>query len=244
MNSKYLVIIPARLKSTRLPNKPLMMLKDKPLIFWTWKNCTKVVPKNLIYVATDSKEIHIACKKYGIQSINTSQKHLTGTDRIAEAVKKLNTELIINIQGDEPFIKPRDIKSFINFAIKNKKNVTNAYTLIRNSKKNYNNINIPKLVLSKSEKLLYMTRSDVPGSKNNLKNIKMFKQVCIYGFPKKILLKIYGLKKTKTKLEKSEDIEILRVIENDIIVKMHKVGDNILAIDTKSDLNLAKKILK
>ncbi len=243
MKLKYIVIIPARLKSTRLPNKPLIMLKGKPLIYWTWKNCTKVVPKNLIYIATDSKEIHISCKKYGIQSINTSQKHLTGTDRIAEAVKKLDSELIINIQGDEPFIKPKDIKSFINFALKNKKNVTNAYTLIKNRKKN-NNLNIPKLVLSKNNKLLYMSRSLVPGSKNNMKIIKIFKQVCIYGFPKDILLKIYGLKKTKAKLEKIEDIEILRVIENDISVKMYKVSDNVLAIDTKSDLNLARKILR
>lgn len=243
MKQKYIIIIPARLKSTRLPNKPLLLLKNKPLIYWTWKNCTKVVPKNLIYIATDSKKIHIACKKYGIQSINTNQKHLTGTDRISEAAKKLETELIINIQGDEPFIKPKDIKSFINFALKNKKNVTNAYTLIKN-KKNNDNVNIPKLVLSKNENLLYMSRSAIPGSKNNSKNINIFKQVCIYGFPKDILLKIYGIKKTKTKFEKIEDIEILRVIENDIIVKMHKVGDNILAIDTKSDLKLAKNIIR
>jgi 3-deoxy-manno-octulosonate cytidylyltransferase (CMP-KDO synthetase) len=220
-----------------------MILKNKPLIFWTWKNCAKVVPKNLIYVATDSTEIHDACKKYGINTINTGKKHLTGTDRIAEAAKKLDTDLIINIQGDEPFIKPKDIKSFINFALKNKRNVTNAYTLIKN-KKNNNNINIPKLVLSKDKKLLYMSRSAVPGSKNNFKNIKIFKQVCIYGFPKDILLKIYGLKKMKTKLEKIEDIEILRVIENDIPVKMYKVSDNILAIDTMADLNLARRFFK
>ena len=243
MKQKYIIIIPARLKSTRLPNKPLLLLKNKPLIYWTWKNCTKVVPKNLIYIATDSKKIHSACKKYGIQSINTSQKHLTGTDRISEAAKKLETELIINIQGDEPFIKPKDIKSFINFALKNKKNVTNAYTLIKN-KKNNDNVNIPKLVLSKNENLLYMSRSAIPGSKNNSKNLNILKQVCIYGFPKDILLKIYGIKKTKTKFEKIEDIEILRIIENDIIVKMHKVSDNILAIDTKSDLKLAKNIIR
>ena len=87
-----------------------------------------------------------------------------------------------------------------------------------------------------------MSRSNIPGSKNNFKNVNFFKQVCMYGFPKDILLKFYGLKKMKTKLEKVEDIEILRVIENDIPVKMKKVSDNILAIDTKSDLNLARKI--
>ena len=139
MKKKFIVIIPARLKSTRLPNKPLKLINKKPLIYWTWKNCAKVIEKDLIYVATDSFKIHDICKKYNIQSINTKSNHLTGTDRIAEASIKINTEMIINLQGDEPLIRPYDIKSFINFALKNKKFITNAYAIINN--------NIKKIIL-------------------------------------------------------------------------------------------------
>lgn len=243
MKKKFVVIIPARLKSTRLPNKPLKLINKKPLIYWTWKNCTKVVKQDLIYVATDSLKIQDECKKYNIQSIITKSSHLTGSDRIAEASLKINSELIINLQGDEPFIKPHDIKKFINFALKNKKFVTNAYAVLKN-KNNINNTNIPKLVVSKEDFLLFMSRSMIPGSKNKNSKIKYFKQVCMYGFPKIILKKIYGFYKKKSLLESIEDIEILRVIESGYKVKMLQVNDNKIAIDTPSDLIAAKKIIK
>ena len=243
MKKKFIVIIPARLKSTRLPNKPLKLINKKPLIYWTWKNCTKVIQKELIYVATDSSKIHNICRKYNIQSINTKSNHLTGTDRVAEASLKISSDMIINLQGDEPLIKPSDIKKFINFAIKNKKVVTNAYALI-NKKTKVNDTNIPKLVVSKDNFLLYMSRSPIPGSKNKNYKIKSLKQVCMYGFPKKILKKIFGVNKKKTKLENIEDIELLRVIENGFKVKMLKVNDNKIAIDTPSDLVALKKIIK
>ncbi len=243
MKKKFIVIIPARLKSTRLPNKPLKLINKKPLIYWTWKNCVKVIKKDLVYVATDSSKIHKICKKYKIQSINTKSNHLTGTDRIAEASQKISAEMIINLQGDEPFIRPSDIKRFINFALNNKKVITNAYAIInKNIKKS--NTNIPKLVISKDNFLLYMSRSPIPGSKDQNYKIETFKQVCMYGFPKIILKKLYGLNKKKTKLESIEDIELLRAIENGYKVKMLKVNDNKIAIDTPSDLIAAKKLIK
>ena len=243
MKKKFIVVIPARLKSTRLPNKPLKLINKKPLIYWTWKNCAKVIQKDLIYVATDSPKIHNICKKYNIQSINTGSNHLTGTDRIAEASLKINSQMIINLQGDEPFIRPSDIKSFINFALKNKKVITNAYAIInKNIKKS--NTNVPKCVVSIDNFLLYMSRSPIPGSKIKNYKIKSFKQVCMYGFPKTILKKLYGLNKKKTKLESIEDIELLRVIENGYKVKMLKVNDNKIAIDTPLDLIAARKLIK
>lgn len=243
MKKKFIVVIPARLKSTRLPNKPLKLINKKPLIYWTWKNCTRAVNKDLIYVATDSILIHNICKKYEIQSINTNSNHLTGTDRVAEASLKINADMIINLQGDEPFIKPSDIKNFINFALKNKNVVTNAYTNI-NDLINRNNKNVPKLVITRDDFLIYMSRLSIPGSKKINSKIKSLKQVCMYGFPYKILKKLYGSNKKKTRLESIEDIEILRVIESGYKVKMLRVNDNKMAIDTPSDLNAAKKIIK
>ena len=105
-----IIIIPARIKSTRLPGKPLRIINNKPLIYWTWKNCSKAISANNIFVATDSKKIVKVCKEYGIRSIMTSSSCLTGTDRVAEAISKFSNKIIINLQGDEPYINYLDIK--------------------------------------------------------------------------------------------------------------------------------------
>ena len=237
-----IIIIPARLKSTRLPGKPLKTINNKPLIYWTWKNCSKAISATKIFVATDSKKILNVCSQYGIQSILTSSNCLTGTDRVAEAVTKFSNKIIINIQGDEPYINYLDIKKFISFSIKNKNSVTNAYANLTN-KKLFKNKNIPKVILKKNSDLLYMSRSPIPGSKkDDFYNAN--KQICMYGFPKKILINLFGINKKKTHLEKVEDIEILRFIENNIPVKMIKVGNNKLSIDTKIDLKKARKLKK
>ena len=170
----------------------------------------------------------------------TSTKCLTGTDRVSEASKKFKNKVIINLQGDEPFINYKDIKKFIKFTLKYKNYVTNAYTEIKN-KNNFQSINIPKVIIKKNNDLLYMSRSPIPGSKNK-KFVKAKKQICMYGFPVKILQKYFGEKKIKTPLEKLEDIEILRLVENNICVKMIKVNDNKISIDTKEDLLKAQKI--
>lgn len=230
------------MKSTRLPGKPLKIINNKPLIYWTWKNCSKAISATKIFVATDSKKILNVCSQYGIQSILTSPNCLTGTDRVAEAVTKFSNKIIINIQGDEPYINYLDIKKFISFSIKNKNSVTNAYANLTN-KKLFQNKNIPKVILKKNNDLLYMSRSPIPGSKKD-DFYTANKQICMYGFPKKILINLFGINKKKTSLEKIEDIEILRFIENNIQVKMIKVGDNKLSIDTKYDLKIARKLKK
>jgi 3-deoxy-manno-octulosonate cytidylyltransferase (CMP-KDO synthetase) len=184
------------------------------------------------------------CNQFGIKSIITSSRCLTGTDRVAEAIKKIKkitNKIIINIQGDEPYINYLDIKKFISFSIRNKNSVTNAYTDLYN-KKLFKNKNIPKVILKKNSDLLYMSRSSIPGSKKEISYTN--KQICMYGFPKKILTNLFGINKKKTPLEKIEDIEILRFIENNIPVKMIKVGDNKLSIDTKLDLRIARKLKK
>lgn len=119
----------------------------------------------------------------------TSSSCLTGTDRVAEAASKFSNKIIINLQGDEPYLNYLDIKKFISFTVKNKKLVTNAYTKLSN-KKLFKNKNIPKVILKKNNDLLYMSRSSIPGSKKeNILYIN--KQICMYGFPKKLLLNLY-----------------------------------------------------
>ena len=228
------IVIPCRLKSSRLPEKPLKLINGMPLVFWTWKNCNKVVENNKIFIATDSNKIINVCKKFNINYILTSQKNLTGSDRVAEASNKLKSNTIINLQGDEPLINPNDIKKFINFALKNKNFVTNAYTKIK-TKHEFFSSKVIKIIMNKEKNLLYMSRAGIPLNKRREYTFG-FKQVCIYGFPKKILCTYFGKNKKKSFFENIEDIEILRFLENNYSIKMLKVNDNILSIDTKKDL--------
>ena len=107
------IIIPARYKSTRFPGKPLALIKKIPMIVRVLNICSKVLPKKKIFVATDDIKIFNVVKNSGYNALITSKKHKTGTDRVAEAAKKIKAKIYINVQGDEPLINPRDIKKII-----------------------------------------------------------------------------------------------------------------------------------
>ena len=238
---KYLVVIPARLKSTRLANKPLIKINGIPMIIRTFLRCNKIVPKSNIMVATDDIKIIKTCNIYKVPSILTSKRCLTGSDRVAEVSKKINAKIYINLQGDEPVFPKQDLKKFIKEAKKDHNKILNGYCKI-DSKNQFFNQNVPKVVINQFNELLYMTRAPVPSNKQgDFKN--GLKQVCIYSYPKKILNKVYGANKKKSLLEKNEDIEILRLIEMGYKIKMVKLSNKSISIDTKSDLNKLSKII-
>tara|TARA_B110000003_G_C16645798_1_gene531978 strand:- start:116 stop:847 length:732 start_codon:yes stop_codon:yes gene_type:complete len=237
----YIIVIPARYKSKRLPGKPLANIGGLPMIVRTYNQCKKVVDANKIVVATDSLKIKKICDKYNIRSIITSDKCLTGTDRVAEVAKKINCNFYINVQGDEPFFNPQDLKKLIKEAIKNPKEIINGYTEIKD-KKLFFNSSIPKLIFDKNSYLLYMSRGPIPSNKKyNFQ--KAWRQICAYSFPKKMLEAFSKIKK-KTPIESIEDIEILRFLEQGYKVKMIKMSNKSLAVDNKEDLKKAKIYLK
>ena len=112
---RYVVIIPARFKSTRLNGKPLKDINGIPMIVRTFNQCCKAVDRNLIYVSTDDSRIEKVCKENNIKVIMTKKKCLTGTDRVYLASKKINADVYINLQGDEPLFNPKDIKKIIKY---------------------------------------------------------------------------------------------------------------------------------
>lgn len=229
----YAVIIPARYQSSRFPGKPLVDLCGKPMIQHVWERCCEAVGEELVYVATDSQNIQNACTEFGAKVIMTSSECLTGTDRLAEANKQLNADFIINVQGDEPLIEPADICKVIE-AYKEKPNtIVNAMHRI-NSEDEFRSFTVPKVVVSKTNKLLYMSRSPIPLSKTNEFHFS-HKQVCIYAFSKAHLA-FFAEQTEKTNVEKVEDIEILRFLENDIPVQMIEVEASSIAIDVPEDV--------
>jgi len=241
---KVVIIIPSRYQSSRFPGKPLKKILNKEMIIWVAEACERALGKKLVYVATDDSRIHDKVRKFGFQTIHTSKFCLTGTDRVAEASKKINSKIYINVQGDEPLVKPQDIISILNAKLKYPDHVVCGYTII-SINENPLNKNIPKVVFNKKKELIYISRSLIPGTKDKNLSIKKkyYKQVCIYAFNKFELDKFYSFKKKST-IEKSEDIEILRFFDLNKKIKMIKITSGNIAVDEKSDIKKIEKFLK
>jgi 3-deoxy-manno-octulosonate cytidylyltransferase (CMP-KDO synthetase) len=238
---KYYLVIPARYNSKRFPGKPLVDICGVPMIIRTYNQCKKVVPESKILVATDDKRIKKVCDNEKINVIMTSKKCLTGTDRIAEVAKKFKADFYLNVQGDEPICNPADIKKLFNTAKKYPKTIINGYTEIKD-KKLFNSGHIPKVVFRIDGRLLYQSRAPIPTTKDK-KFIKSWRQVCIYSLPYKSLIAFKSVR-NKTPLEKLEDCELLRFLELGHEVKMIKMSDKSISVDTKENLNEVIKKVK
>ena len=236
----FLVVIPARFESTRFPGKPLARLKKKTLIKHVWHICSEVVDKERIIVATDHKDIKNHCEEEGMNTIMTSSRCFTGTDRVYEVSQSFPSDIYINVQGDEPLLSSSDLKDFIDFSLDNPLNITNCMTAIKKEVE-FLNPNVPKVVVNNKSELLLISRSPIPTTKNN-EVISAKKQVCIYSFPKEPLIQ-FGQKKSKSQLEEIEDIEILRFLEMGYKIRMFEIETDTFSIDTPEDLKRAERYL-
>ena len=223
---KVIIVIPARYKSSRFEGKPLAKILGKPMILRVCDLCAAALEKDNIYVATDDKRI----KQKVDKAVMTSDKHLTGTDRIAEVSELVDADIYINVQGDEPIVDPTDILKIIREKIEYPNFVIKGYSKIR-SDENPDNPNIIKVVFNEKNKLIYMSRSRLPGSKNSgFVESGYNKAVCIYAFNKEEL-KAFSEFGRKSVLEKIEDIEILRFLDLEIDVKLVDEEDDILKVE-------------
>ena len=227
----FKIIIPARWKSSRFPGKPLALILNKTLIERVWEACSSAVVSTKILIATDSKKIQRFCIKKKMNVIMTSKNCLTGTDRIIEASLKINSQIFINVQGDEPLLDPLELQKFIKTAIKSPNQIFIAKS--KTNKQGYFNRNLPKIITDISDNLLYISRSSIPSNKNS-KFQKAFGQVNIYSYPKKILKN--KIKNKKTFYEKIEDIEILRFLESGHKIKVINMKKSTQPVDVKEDV--------
>ncbi len=239
---KACVIIPARFNSSRFPGKPITKLNGKEMIIWVAEACAKAVNAKHVYIATDDRRISEIVLKKGYQVILTSSDLLTGTDRVAEASKKLNYEIFINVQGDEPLIDYKDILKAIELKRKYPEYIINSFCNIGKNE-NPENRNLPKVAITESNFLIYISRALIPQSKKDLSNYVFKKQVCIYAYSRNDLKKFlsYG---RKSEIEKIEDIEILRFFELGIGIKMYEASQSSLAVDSPEDVKSVEHELR
>lgn len=235
-------LIPARLNSTRLEKKLLKDLCGVPLIVRTYKNIVKTNLFNEVIVVTDSDEIIDVLVKNDIKFLKSKNEHKTGTDRIAEFSNEFKSDIIVNIQGDEPFINKNDLKKIIevfNNDIDNKIDIVSLMISLKSNNDIINPNNV-KVIVDKNNNSIYFSRNVIPFNRSNYK-IKYFKHVGIYAFRNSYLNEFKNY--IQSDLEKTEMIEAIRVIENGKKIKMIEIFNEHISIDTIDDFKIAESIL-
>ncbi len=247
---KKIIVIPARLSSTRLPNKVLLDLKGKTILQRVYEQCLKVKGV-VVFIATDNLKVKKSCLKYTQNVIMTSVEHKSGTDRIAEAVKGLDFEALINVQADEPFISPLLIKDLFKELEAEKVKVVTACEKLLTSEELFDP-NVVKVVKDNENNALYFSRSCIPYIRDNsqlLINEKKFfesspfyKHVGIYGYKKDFLKKYSTL--DNSNLEKLEMLEQLRILESGFKIKVLDTKFKSFGIDDEDDYQIALKMVR
>ena len=246
---KVLAIIPARYASTRFPAKPLALLGGKPIVQRVYEQVAKVVER--VVVATDDERIYDTVVSFGGEVVMTSPDHKSGTDRCAEAYKKLGyeTDIVINVQGDEPFVAPEQIEALIGCF---DSEAVDIATLVKPFSAEggidaLENPNSPKVVMNEQGEAIYFSRSVVPylrGVERSewLKCHTFYKHIGIYAFRAKALNEVTAL--AQTPLEKAESLEQLRWLESGYKIKVGITDIETIGIDTPEDLERAEEYLR
>ncbi|MBQ5914103.1 MAG: 3-deoxy-manno-octulosonate cytidylyltransferase [Alistipes sp.] len=246
---KYIAIIPARYASTRFPGKPLAMLGGKPVIQRVWEQVSSVV--DAAVVATDDERIAQTVESFGGRAIMTSPNHKSGTDRCWEAYQKQGEEfdVVINVQGDEPFIAHSQLRAIMAcFEDEN----TDIATLVKpfaeeDGLSALENPNSPKVVLDNDSCAVYFSRSVIPylrGMEREdwLKHHTFYKHIGMYAFRRDVLGEVTAL--PQSTLEKAESLEQLRWLENGYKIGVGISDVETVGIDTPEDLERAEEFLK
>lgn len=233
-------IIPARYASTRFPGKPLVEIQGKSMIQRVYEQAKKAGSLDNVIIATDDQRIAEAAQKFGADFIMTGANHQSGTDRCAEVSRQLpDFDIVINIQGDEPFINPKQIDLLVSCF--NQPNVQLATLIkkIHTTEELFNN-NIPKVVTNSKGEAIYFSRHTIPYLRSAEKDQWLtahdfYKHIGIYGYTTEILQRITKL--TPSALEIAESLEQLRWVENGYTIQTRITDLETIAIDTPEDLN-------
>ncbi|MDB4538999.1 MAG: 3-deoxy-manno-octulosonate cytidylyltransferase [Saprospiraceae bacterium] len=244
---KSLGIIPARFESSRFPGKPLVKIGGKTMIQRVYEQCQKASSLADVIVATDDIRIFDHVNSFGGKVKMTASHHPTGTDRIAEvALSMEDFDLIVNIQGDEPFIHPQQIDTVIDIFEKNKKAEIVTGVKVIDNQADIFNPNVVKCVFGKNGKALLFSRSPIPYLRNEKKEnwsiSNFYKHIGMYAFRRSTLLKITKL--AISRLEELESLEQLRWLENGIEIYTTELPFDSFGIDTPEDLQKAEDFLK
>ena len=236
------VIIPARYDSTRFPGKPLCPLKGKPLIQHVYENSKQSRLVREVIVATDSETIFERVLAFGGKAVMTDKNHPSGTDRIAEVAASLDYDIIVNVQGDEPLIRPEMIDDVITALDDTRASIG---TLIKKIEVpgEILDYNVVKVVFDKEKFAVYFSRAPIPfhAHHSEIRTPEYYKHIGIYSYRRDVLLALAGMEPTE--LEKVEKLEQLRAIENGLKIRVKETFLETFGVDTPEDLERVEKWL-
>jgi len=243
---EFLAIIPARYASTRFPGKPLTIISGKTMIERVYEQSCKAFEN--VYVATDNNRIFETVTNFGGRVVMTKTSHVNGTSRVLEAMTQIeklrgtHCKYVINIQGDEPFIQPEQLKELSKCFNDPQTEIATLVKRITNSNDLFSP-NTPKVVLGKTNQALYFSRSPIPylrdlPSDKWLDNSIYYKHIGLYGYKRETLIDIVGMEPSS--LEKAESLEQLRWLENGVKIVVSETAFESHSIDTPQDLDKLK----
>lgn len=266
-----IVIIPARYNSTRFPGKPLVSLKGKPLIQHTYDNSKASRLASDVIVATDSRKIFDEVTAFGGKAVMTGEGHVSGTDRIAEVARVLEYDIIVNVQGDEPLIRPEMIDDAIGLLDDRRASVGTLARRIETAD-DILDPNVVKVVFNKEGFAFYFSRAPIPYDRDKWKSLKelasgcklqvasegnnlinkscglqaaarncWFKHIGIYSYRKEVLLRLSQTEPSR--LEQTEKLEQLRALEEGMMIKVGETVHDTIGVDIPEDLEKVEKCL-
>lgn len=238
---KVICVIPARYASTRLPGKPLKLIAGKPMIQHVYEQAKKAVLPAECIVATDDRRVYEAVEAFGGKACMTREDHPNGTSRLAEVAERYpDTDVIVNVQGDEPMIPPEVIDRLAE-AFAREAELKMATMKVRMEEEEYQDPSAVKVVTDKNGYALYFSRSLMPYPRNRGEFFKIYKHVGIYAYTREFLLEYAAM--PPTPLEQSESLEQLRVLENGYKIKVLESDFKGIGVDTQEDLERVNRLL-
>jgi 3-deoxy-manno-octulosonate cytidylyltransferase (CMP-KDO synthetase) len=237
-----LIVIPARYGSRRFPGKPLSLILGKPLVWWVWHKATQSTLRDKIIVATDDKRIKKTVEDFGGEAFMTSKEHPSGTDRVAEVVRKIEANFVVNLQGDSPLVRPEWIDMVFE-ALKEDPGSIVTIATRSNDPEEFFSRDIVKVVVGKNGRALYFSRSPIPGSHpGRREEVSFLKHIGVYGFERNVLLKYVDL--PRGELEEREGLEQLRALEWGIPIRVLIVEGDEYPVDRPEDIKRVEELLK
>ena len=238
---KVIAMIPARYEATRFPGKLMQDLAGKPVIVRTYEAAKSTGLFDEVYVVTDSQLIFSEIKDQGGKAILSQNEHQCGSDRIAEAVQDMQVDIVINVQGDEPFINKTALSQLLEvFKTDDKQLIDLASLKVKlAAKEDILNPNQVKVITDLNNFALYFSRSPIPFYRADGSNVDYYKHIGIYAFRKEALMAFYKL--PMSPLEASEKIECIRYLEYGKTIKMVETHEASIGIDTPEDLEKARQ---
>jgi len=238
---KVLGVIPARLESTRLPKKLLRTIDGRPLIQFVYESVKKASLVDDVVVACDDQSLMDVVQSFGGQAILTSKEHQSGTERISEVASKIEADIYINIQGDEPLMTSENVNLLVEH-FRDDQNFIVGTLAVKKTGEEFKNPNAVKVVFSKDGKALYFSRSPIPHFRDDENKTDFWKHLGIYAYRADFWKKFSTL--SDSFLEQSEKLEQLRFLENGIDLKVIEVNDDSIGVDTEEDFKKVEEIIK